>query len=134
MFWKRFSDFNGYSIFLFSEPMAIIPYLLRSLRIQKMFKAREIYCQTGTIPKQMIRNWNETRIMKIMLSIVFVVGLTYSTFGMLYTPDIIDTITQFLPNYNQLGIPMYNDGSFCDVRMPNELSYGILFTTSTYVV
>jgi hypothetical protein len=37
MFWKRFSDFNGYSIFLFSEPMAIIPYLLRSLRIQKMF-------------------------------------------------------------------------------------------------
>ena len=93
IFWKRFSDFNGYSIFLFSEPMAIIPYLLRSLRIQKMFKAREIYCQTGTIPKQMIRNWNETRIMKIMLSIVFVVGITYSTFGMLYTPDIIDTIT-----------------------------------------
>jgi hypothetical protein len=72
--------------------------------------------------------------MKILLSIVFVVGCTYSTFGMLYTPNIITTINQYLPNYNQVGIPMYNEGSFCDERMPNELSYGILATTSTYII
>jgi hypothetical protein len=58
----------------------------------------------------MIRNWNEKRIMKILLSIIFVVGSAYSTFGMLYTPDIITTINQYLPNYNQVGTPMYHEG------------------------
>jgi hypothetical protein len=36
---------SGRMLLPISEMLAILPYLLRSLRIQKMFKAREIYCQ-----------------------------------------------------------------------------------------
>ena len=32
-FWRALADWNGYSIFAFSEPLAILPYLIRSLRI-----------------------------------------------------------------------------------------------------
>ena len=43
-FWSWYADLNGRMILPLSEMLAIIPYLLRSLRIQKMFEAREIYC------------------------------------------------------------------------------------------
>ena len=99
-----------------------------------MFKAREIYCQTGQIPKQMIRNWNEKRIGCIFVSIFFVLGFAYSIFGMLYTPNEETTLNQYLPNYNSVGVPMYNEGEFCDERQPNELSIGVATTTSTYAI
>jgi len=38
----------------FSEPLALIPYLLRALRIRKLFEAREIYCDTGKMAKKTI--------------------------------------------------------------------------------
>ena len=37
-----------------SENLAIIPYLMRSIRIRKMFDARDQSCKTGKLPKQMI--------------------------------------------------------------------------------
>jgi hypothetical protein len=57
--WIWFVDFGGRLILPVSEMLAILPYLLRSLRIQKMFQAREIFCQTDMIPKRMIWKWKE---------------------------------------------------------------------------
>ena len=82
----------------------------------------------------MIANWNEKRIVTILVSILIVIGCVYSTFGTLTTPDEIDTINQYLPNYNQVSVPMYHKGQFCDDRMPNELSYGIMSTTTIYFI
>ena len=52
--WKVFSDINGALIFCFSEMLAIIPYLLRSYRIRKLYEAREIYWITDKMPKKKI--------------------------------------------------------------------------------
>ena len=56
-FWRPFADFNGLMIMGFSEPLALIPYLLRSLRIKQLFDARELYCDTDRIPKEIIWKW-----------------------------------------------------------------------------
>lgn len=48
-------DFNGSMLISFSELMAIFPYILRSLRIKKMFDFREIYWETDKMPKDKIR-------------------------------------------------------------------------------
>ena len=34
-----------------SQPLAIIPYLFRSLRLRKMYEARQEYWQNNKIPK-----------------------------------------------------------------------------------
>ena len=54
----KFNNYSGYMIICFSQPLAILPYILRSLRLLKMNQARDIYWETGVIPKNMIRNWN----------------------------------------------------------------------------
>ena len=59
-------------ILTFSEPMALIPYLLRSLRIKKMFTAREIYVDTGRMPKTMIWNWMERRVSTMLILGLFI--------------------------------------------------------------
>jgi hypothetical protein len=78
-----FADANGYMLLCFSEVLAIVPYLLRSLRIQNMFKAREIYCNTDVMPKQMIWKWREARIIRIFMSIVIISSSVYTVLGFL---------------------------------------------------
>ena len=41
--YKTVSNLAGTLLLVFAENLAIIPYLLRSLRIVKIFEAREIY-------------------------------------------------------------------------------------------
>ena len=74
-YWSKFVDFNGMMILTFSEPLALLPYLLRSLRIKKMFIAREIYVDTGKMPKNMIWKWMEKRI-----SVFLIAGLILYAF------------------------------------------------------
>lgn len=84
-----------------------------------MFKAREIYCQTGKIPKQMIWNWEEKRLVSIVFPIFTILALILIFYG-------IDSWkwdgNQYIPNYNPLNVPMYRKGVFCNERMPNQLS------------
>ena len=102
-FWRKLADWNGYTIFAFSEPLSILPYLLRSLRIKKMFDAREIYCERGQIPKKMIANWNEKRLIAILLPIFCVLSCLYVICGLI--SDNHD-FNQYLANYNALNVPM----------------------------
>ena len=53
-FEEIFANLNGDLITNFSENLALIPYLLRAIRISKMFKAREMYDANGRIPREMI--------------------------------------------------------------------------------
>lgn len=48
----------------FSEPLAFAPFILRALRIKKMFDAREQYCETDKMPKELIWQWREANIIK----------------------------------------------------------------------
>lgn len=81
-------------ILCLSEFMVVIPYFLRSLRIKKMFDAREIYWQTDKMPKEMIKRWREKRIMIIFLG-------TLLFFATIYI--ILDYDSKILPNYNVMS-------------------------------
>jgi hypothetical protein len=97
-------------ILCFSEVLAIVPYLLRSLRIQKMFKAREIYCDTEAMPKRMIWNWREARVIKIFMSSVAFGTAIYMALGFLSSYKVIGLD---VPNYYVLSSPMKMTGKMC---------------------
>jgi hypothetical protein len=48
-----------------------------------MFEAREIYCNTDVMPKRMIWDWREARIIRIFMSAVVVFAIVYTTLGFL---------------------------------------------------
>jgi hypothetical protein len=105
-------------ILCFSEVLAIVPYLLRSLRIQKMFKAREIYCDTETMPKRMIWNWRETRVIKIFMSSVAFGTALYMALGFLSSYKVIELD---VPNYYVLSSPMKLSGKMCKIELTRDL-------------
>lgn len=84
-----------------SEYLAIGPYILRSMRIQRMFTARDIYYRTDLMPRTLIERWTEKRIIKYyllaMLLIIVVLGVTYN-FNFHFT------------SYNLLEQPLKNEG------------------------
>ena len=47
----RINDLNGYMMVCLSQPLAIVPYLFRSLRLRKMYEARQIYWLDNKMPK-----------------------------------------------------------------------------------
>lgn len=50
-----------------SENLAIIPYLLRSIRIKMMFRARDSYCLEDKLPRKMIFRFSELKLMMVCL-------------------------------------------------------------------
>mmetsp|Transcript_21769 Transcript_21769/g.33620 ORF Transcript_21769/g.33620 Transcript_21769/m.33620 type:complete len:96 (+) Transcript_21769:467-754(+) len=94
---KYFGDVNGLMILNFSELLAVVPYLFRSLKILKMFQARDIYYREGVMPKKMIANWDERRILKIGLPILFCYALIMINLGIVLQPN------YYIPNYNSLS-------------------------------
>jgi hypothetical protein len=58
---------NSYLFLPFSFRLCVLPYLLRSIRIYKMFQARDIYNSTGTIPIKMIKRWSELNMFLLLL-------------------------------------------------------------------
>jgi hypothetical protein len=117
-FMTKFADANGYMLLCFSEVLAIVPYLLRSLRIQKMFEAREIYCNTDVMPKTMIWKWREARIIRIFMIIVVVNSIVYTSLGFLqdygYSPI-------NMPNYYTISSAMSTNGKISKVAMTSDI-------------
>ena len=64
------TDFTGLFVQTVSEVLAILPYVLRSLRVKKMFQARDSYYDSNKIPRTMIKKWSEKRIIKILIIIL----------------------------------------------------------------
>ena len=111
-YWLWYVDISGMMIVPISEMLAILPYLLRSLRIQKMFEAREIYCNEERIPKRMIWKWKDERIAKILVLTVIVLGSAVVTAGFMGVGII---------NYNTLSAPMKNKGMFGNSNMHDSV-------------
>lgn len=118
--WNYFTDVNGLMISSFSEILAITPYLLRSLRIQKMFEAREHYYMKDEIPKAKIKKWNEARILKIFFAIMTVIALIDLTLGSVSEFVAIDFPIK-MPNYNSVSSAMINRGKFEEVSMQAQV-------------
>lgn len=55
----------------------MVPYVVRSIRIKKMFEYREIYVLTDKIPRHDIRKWDESRLTKniIILSSIYTLAV-----------------------------------------------------------
>jgi hypothetical protein len=106
-----------------SEMLAILPYLLRSLRIQKMFEAREIFCNEERIPKRMIWRWTEERLIKILLPTVLVLGGAVVVAGYFGLKD---------ANFNSLSSPMQNNALFLNSNFSETIGYvnAVLSTAS----
>ena len=69
-----------------------------------MFKARELYYNTGQIPKIQIQKWSELRIIKILI-------LSVAIFFFLMS--MIPLVTDWhIASYNLLEQPLENDGLF----------------------
>ena len=92
-----------------SEILAIFPYFLRSLRIKKIFKARDIYCDTGILPKEMIRKCDEFRVVKIFLFCLVMVNIPL--YWVILSSD--ERNGDFhIYSYNSLHRPAENNGTF----------------------
>ena len=63
-------------------------------RIKKMFDFREMYWETDKMPKDLIRQWCEVRVMFFFLGGLFVFGGIYMG---------LDRVFNVLPNYNSMG-------------------------------
>ena len=80
-----FSEINGLMLTSFSEFLAFLPYLLRSLRMQLMFRARDIYIKNEKMPKQKIEMWSEKYLLIIMVGVISL--YTTIVFIVHYTDD-----------------------------------------------
>jgi hypothetical protein len=93
---KNTGDLFGLLIINFSEFLVIMPFLLRSLRIQKMFQAREIYYNDEKLPESMIKRWRERRVMLIYFAAQILVSGVLVTIGLLGD-------NYWIPNYNNIS-------------------------------
>lgn len=122
--WIGIVELSGRMLLPISEMLAILPYLLRSLRIQKMFKAREIYCEQGQIPKRMIWNWKEPRIIQILVPTVLIFGGFYVGIGYFSYHKIV--------TFNTLSAPINNNGLFpaSEFSEQTELDAAVISTVA----
>ena len=107
--WIWFNDLNGLMLMGMSQPLAIIPYYMRSIRISKMYELRDEYYDdaNGNIPKEKISKYRERRLIKIMMIIIcsyalITIGgtmLSYSSRHMIP-----------FPTFNLLLEPLHNHG------------------------
>jgi hypothetical protein len=67
---------NAICLNSFGSWLALVPYMVRSYRIKKMFQFREIYVQTGKMPRHDIHKWDESRITKNVVILLTIFSIT----------------------------------------------------------
>lgn len=65
-----------------SEPLLIISYSLRFLRIKKIFEAQQDYFDTGVRPAEMIKSFREWRLANICVMSVGIYATVYMVVGL----------------------------------------------------
>ena len=106
----------------FSELLALIPYLLRSVRLGKIFEARDAYCRSGKLPQKMIEKWSEKNVIKYFLIIL---GILYGVLEAL--PAMTKHI--HIASYNLIERAMKKDqhGLFYAENMVDDYTEGLGF-------
>jgi len=78
---SKIAKIAGYFLVCFAEPMLIVSYTLRFLRIKRIFDAQQKYFETGLRPSEMIKKYSEKRLTIIAVSVISVVALIYMAIG-----------------------------------------------------
>lgn len=115
-----FANFNGDMVVNFSELLALVPYLLRSMRLGRIFRARDLYCRTGKLPQRMIEKWAEIRVMKCFLA-----GLVL--YYLLLVALAAVNSSNHLASYNLIERAMMNRGLLKLDPMIHDYSEGLGF-------
>ena len=115
-----FANFNGDMVVNFSELLALVPYLLRSMRLGRIFQARDLYCRTGKLPQRMIEKWAEVRVMKCFLA-----GLVL--YYLLLVALAAVNSSNHLASYNLIERAMMNHGLLKRDSMIHDYSEGLGF-------
>ena len=97
---------NAICLNSFGSLLAFVPYIVRSVRIKKMFKFREIYVQTGRMPRHDIRKWDESRITKNLVILISIFSLTVIDFHYQFR------YTEYFDHPFDVGGLFAKDGSF----------------------
>jgi len=71
----------GYLLICLSEPLLLLSYVLRFLRIKRIFDAKQIYVDKGVRPTQMIKSYSENRLCIIAVSLVALFTILYMIAG-----------------------------------------------------
>lgn len=71
----------GYLLICLSEPLLLLSYLLRFLRIRRIFDAKQIYVDSGVRPSEMIKSYSENRLCLIAVTLVSLFTLIYMIAG-----------------------------------------------------
>ena len=79
----------GYMTIGFTEPLAIVAYVLRAFRLRRIFDAQLTYFKTEKKPTELIENFKEIRLIKILVVTVGIFSVLYlsSALALLYIPD-----------------------------------------------
>lgn len=75
------AQISGLLLVCFAEPLVLISYMFRFLRIKRVFDAQLIYFQTEQNPKDMINRYSESRLALNAAIIITVFAALYMTVG-----------------------------------------------------
>ena len=120
---KYIANMNSHMLFPISENLAILPYVIRAIRIRKLFACREIYCNEDKMPKQKIQGLSEKRMLMMlglfMMTMLFGSIVLFMTDNRFFTFASIDNI-----------LDDDDDGSFISSSaIETYISYGCLYMT-----
>lgn len=89
----------GYILIGFTEPLAVIAYVLRAFRLRRIFDAQLYYFEQDRKPVEMIQRFNELRLIKVLAVSVGFSAVIYLTTALclMYVPPSDDTKLYLLP-------------------------------------
>ena len=83
----------------FTEPLAIVAYVLRAFRLRRIFDAQLYYFQMERKPTEMIERFKENRLIRILIMTVCILSVIYCGLALtlMYAPDDHDSYLFLLP-------------------------------------
>ncbi|CDW79629.1 protein kinase domain containing protein [Stylonychia lemnae] len=98
---ESFSSFNcfmGFTLLIIWEPLAIIPYIMRAIRLKVIMKSQQHFIINGQKPKKWIKWISEVYLIRITL--LWSAILIIFTLGIYFLKYANDKVIVFAPSYN----------------------------------
>lgn len=90
--------FLGIASLLVFEPMVLIPYWLRTVRIYVIFKAQEFYFKNKRKPEKSWFTWIRESVL-VKLCLLFLTGMFMLSLGLFLLFHFSDAKIEYLPSY-----------------------------------
>jgi hypothetical protein len=78
---RSLAETCGYLLVCFAEPLLLLSFMFRFVRIRKIFDAQQIYFEHGVRPSEMIQRYSEKRLSIVLILIVAVSTTAYLVAG-----------------------------------------------------